>query len=313
MKKTEEGTVSLQLAEDVLVGLGKKQKTLPSKYFYDERGSQLFEEICMLEEYYPTRTELSIMENNIDEITAAIGKETLLIEFGSGSSYKTRVILEHASSLSGYVPVDISGEFLFTEAEKLRSEFPGLTITPVEADYTESFNIEMAEERKRVVYFPGSTVGNFTPENARKFLSRTADMLQAGDGLLIGVDAKKSPEILERAYDDIKGITAAFNKNLLFRLNRELDATFDPGQFRHKAVYNRQEGRVEMHLVSLCDQEMTIRDVKIPFKEGETIHTENSYKYHADEFAELLSGRYKLEKQWTDAREGFNIFCFSVK
>jgi len=313
MKKTEEGTVSLQLAEDVLVGLGKKQKTLPSKYFYDERGSQLFEEICMLEEYYPTRTELSIMENNIDEITAAIGKETLLIEFGSGSSYKTRVILEHASSLSGYVPVDISGEFLFTEAEKLRSEFPGLTITPVEADYTESFNIEMAEERKRVVYFPGSTVGNFTPENARKFLSRTADMLQAGDGLLIGVDAKKSPEILERAYDDIKGITAAFNKNLLFRLNRELDATFDPGQFRHKAVYNRQEGRVEMHLVSLCDQEMTIRDVKIPFKEGETIHTENSYKYHADEFAELLSGRYKLEKQWTDAREWFNIFCFSVK
>lgn len=313
MKKTEEGTVSVQLAEDVLEGLGKKQKTLPSKYFYDERGSQLFEEICMLEEYYPTRTELSILENNIDEITAAIGKETLLIEFGSGSSYKTRVILEHASSLSGYVPVDISGEFLFTEAEKLRSEFPGLTITPVEADYTEPFNIKMAEERKRVVYFPGSTVGNFTPENARNFLSRTADMLQAGDGLLIGVDAKKSPEILERAYDDIKGITAAFNKNLLFRLNRELDATFDAGQFRHKAVYNRKEGRVEMHLVSLCDQEVTIRDVEIPFKEGETIHTENSYKYHADEFAELLSGRYKLEKQWTDAREWFNIFCFSVK
>lgn len=313
MEKIDEGAVPVQLEADVLEGLQKKQKTLPSKYFYDERGSQLFEEICTLEEYYPTRTELSIMESHISEIIEAIGRETLLIEFGSGSSYKTRVILKNASALSGYMPVDISGNFLFTEAEKLRSEFPGLRIIPIEADYTQPFDLETSDESKRVVYFPGSTVGNFTPENARKFLSRTADMLQTGDGLLVGVDAKKSPHILERAYDDVKGITAAFNKNLLHRLNRELDATFIPSQFRHKATYNRQEGRVEMHLVSLCEQEVTVGGRDISFFEEEYIHTENSYKYSTKDFTELLSGHYRLENKWTDSREWFNIFYFSVK
>lgn len=313
MEKTNKETISSQLETDVLEGLQKKQKTLPSKYFYDERGSQLFEEICTLEEYYPTRTEISTLENYIDEITETLGKDALLIEFGSGSSYKTRVILEHATRLSGYVPVDISGEILLAETEKLRSEFPGLNITPVEADYTHSFDLEMPDDRKKVIYFPGSTVGNFTPENARKFLSGTADMLQKGDGLLIGVDAKKSPEILERAYDDAKGITAAFNKNLLYRLNNELDTEINPEQFRHKAVYNRQEGRVEMHLVSLCDQEIAICNRIISFEEGESIHTENSYKYLADEFASLLSDRYQMEKKWTDSREWFNILYFSVK
>jgi len=313
MKKTDEGTVSAQLEADVLEGLQKKQKTLPSKYFYDERGSQLFEEICLLEEYYPTRTELSILENHIQEIVETVGEETLLIEFGSGSSYKTRVILEHANKLAGYVPVDISGDFLFAEAEKLRSEFPGLHIRPVEADYTQTFSIENASEQKRVVYFPGSTVGNFTPVNAREFLSKTAKMLQKGDGLLIGVDSKKSPEILERAYDDAKGITAAFNKNLLHRLNHELDAAFDTDQFRHKATYNQQEGRVEMHLVSLSDQSVWIGDSLVSFREGETIHTENSYKYDADEFSSLLADHYTLVNRWTDSRAWFNIFYFSVK
>ena len=313
MEKTNLGTVSSQLKEDVIEGLQKRQKTLPSKYFYDERGSQLFEEICKLEEYYPTRIELSILENHINEITSAIGKDTLLIEYGSGSSYKTRVILKNVNALSGYVPVDISGELLLAEADKLRSEFPGLKVTPVEADYTRPFNIDIVEGRKRVVYFPGSTIGNFSPINARKFLKRTADMLQVGDGLLIGVDAKKAPEILERAYDDSMGITAAFNKNLLYRLNSELDATFDPGQFRHRAVYNGQEGRVEMHLDSLCDQEVTIGLNGISFRKGESIHTENSYKYDADEFTGLLSDYFKLEYQWTDSREWFYIFYFSVK
>jgi len=313
MKKTDEGTIPAQLASDVMKGLQKKQKSIPSKYFYDERGSQLFEEICRLEEYYPTRTELSILENHIQEIAKSIGEETLLIEFGSGSSYKTRVILKHANELTGYLPVDISGDFLFTEAEKLRSEFPGLQIHPHEADYTKSFDIKNYGEQKRVVYFPGSTVGNFTPENARKFLGKTATMLQKGDGLLIGVDAKKSSEILERAYDDAKGVTAAFNKNLLRRLNHELDSTFDVEQFRHKAVYNREEGRVEMHLVSLSDQKVEVGEREILFKEGESVHTENSYKYGAEEFADLLSDHYTLENRWTDSRNWFNIFYFSVR
>lgn len=313
MNKTDEATVSAELEADVLKGLQKKQKTLPSKYFYDERGSQLFEEICRLEEYYPTRTELSILETHIQGIIESIGEEALLIEFGSGSSFKTRVILEHLNELTGYVPVDISGDFLFDEAEKLRSEFTGLDIYPVEADYTKTFNIENYGEQKRVVYFPGSTVGNFTPENARKFLGKTTRMLQKGDGLLIGVDAKKSPEILERAYDDAKGITAAFNKNLLRRLNSELGSSFDIEQFRHKAVYNVREGRVEMHLVSLINQKVQVGETEIAFKEGESIHTENSYKYDADEFSALLNAHYTLENQWTDSRRWFNIFYFSVR
>ena len=313
MKKTDDGIAAARLEADVLNGLQKKQKTLPSKYFYDERGSQLFEEICRLEEYYPTRTELSILENHIQDITESVGEETLLIEFGSGSSYKTRVILEHANELAGYVPVDISGDFLFAEAEKLRSEFPGLHIHPHEADYTQTVNIENHGEQKRVIYFPGSTVGNFTPVNAREFLGKTAQMLQRGDGLLIGVDAKKSSEILERAYDDTKGITAAFNKNLLLRLNHELDSTFDIELFRHKAVYNKEEGRVEMHLVSLSDQKVRVGESEISFKEGESIHTENSYKYDAAEFVALLADYYSLENRWTDSREWFNIFYFSVR
>lgn len=313
MNKTDEATVSAELEADVLKGLQKKQKTLPSKYFYDERGSQLFEEICRLEEYYPTRTELSILETHIQGIIESIGEEALLIEFGSGSSFKTRVILEHLNELTGYVPVDISGDFLFDEAEKLRSEFTGLDIYPVEADYTKTFNIENYGEQKRVVYFPGSTVGNFTPENARKFLGKTTRMLQKGDGLLIGVDAKKSPKILERAYDDAKGITAAFNKNLLRRLNSELGSSFDIEQFRHKAVYNVREGRVEMHLVSLINQKVQVGETEIAFKEGESIHTENSYKYDADEFSALLNAHYTLENQWTDSRRWFNIFYFSVR
>jgi dimethylhistidine N-methyltransferase len=312
MNKKDEGVEFLQLKEDVLEGLQKKPKSLPSKYFYDEKGSQLFEEICRLEEYYPTRTEISIMEAHIKEIISAIGDEALLIEFGSGSSYKTRMILGHANELTAYVPVDISGDFLLAEAEKLRTEFPGLKIDPVQADYTKAVEIKSYGEQKRVVYFPGSTVGNFTPENARIFLGETAGMLQKGGCLLIGVDSKKSPEVLERAYDDAKGVTAAFNKNLLHRLNRELDATFRTEQFRHEAIYNRQEGRIEMHLVSLKDQTVWVGESEIRFRNGEPIHTENSYKYSAEEFIDLLEDDYRLEKLWTDPNHWFYLFCFSV-
>jgi dimethylhistidine N-methyltransferase len=313
MGKLEETTVPAQLKADVLKGLQKEHKTLPSKYFYDERGSRLFEEICSLEEYYPTRTELSIMENHIREIIDAIGNHTLLIEFGSGSSYKTRLILENADSLAGYVPVDISGDFLRAESNKLRSEFPEIQIEPVIADYTQPFTFADMGEWKRVIYFPGSTIGNFTPQHARDFLTDKAAMLQTGDGLLIGVDSKKSNKILQRAYDDEKGITAAFNKNLLHRINRELDADFNVEQFRHKAFYNEPEGRVEMHLVSLNEQVVKLGDTEIPFEVGESIHTENSYKYSADEFISLIKDRYSIEKCWTDSQNWFYLFYFSVK
>ena len=298
-----------QMFEEVVEGLGRPQKMIPSKFFYDERGSELFEEITRLEEYYPTRTEKRILQEHIGEIAAAVGKQSVLVELGSGNSTKTRLLLDHMSDISAYVPVDISEEYLLKTVQSLKNEYPRLTIKPVCADYTKPFQIPPVAKpfEYYVIFYPGSTIGNFRPGKAQQFLDTISKLLVPGGGLLVGVDLKKEKQILESAYNDSKGVTAEFNKNMLVRINRELNADFDINAFRHLAFYNEKEGRIEMHLVSDTEQEVHLNGEVIHFDKGETIHTENSYKYSPEEFEELVSEWFKVEQVWTDEDELFSM------
>ncbi|MFK7847327.1 MAG: L-histidine N(alpha)-methyltransferase [Rhodothermales bacterium] len=301
---------------DVLSGLSASQKRLPSKYFYDEIGSQLFDEICELDEYYPTRTEMGIMEDNIQEIVRFIGPNALLIEYGSGSSLKTRTLLENLKDLAGYVPIDISKEHLLSSAAQLTLDFSHIEVLPVHADYSAEISLPKptAAVSKKVVYFPGSTIGNFTPEESVAFLERVKMISEEGGGLLIGVDLKKTEHVLEAAYNDAKGVTAAFNLNLLSRINKELNADFDLDAFEHKAIFNTLEGRIEMHLISRAAQIVTIASNKIHFEAGETIHTENSYKYTLAEFAAIgKKAGLKVQRVWTDSRCLFSVQYLTVE
>lgn len=311
MNQTSVKEKETDLYHDVIKGLTKEQKYLSSKYFYDEKGSDLFEQICELDEYYPTDSEVSIMRFDIDEITNYLGEQIQLIELGSGSSMKTRQLLDHCRNLNMYVPVDISDVFLNETANRLRADYPDLNIHPVAADYTSPFDIpESNTAKKRVVYFPGSTIGNFTRRRASAFLETVAEILSPGDGLLIGVDLKKEISVLEAAYNDSKGITAEFNKNILTRINRELGADFDLEQFQHRAFYNASEGRIEMHLESLSNQAVQVNGTRVLFDEGETIHTENSHKYTVEEFEEIAGDQYERLKTWTDERGYFSVHYF---
>ena len=300
-------------AGEILKGLQQPQKTLPSKYFYDERGSQLFEQICELPEYYPTRTEISILTSNMDEISRALGGRIDLVEFGSGSSLKTRMLLDHLQNIHAYFPVDISEDFLLKTAEQIRSEYRNLRVVPVPADYTEPFSIpDKLNGERSIIFFPGSTIGNFRPDRASRFLSQHRHLMMPGGGMLIGVDRKKPKEILERAYNDEQGVTAEFNLNILNHLNNELDVNFDTKLFSHKAFYNEEEGRIEMHLLCLADHEVELSGVTIPFIKGETIHTENSYKYSPEEVEELFGESYRLESMWSDPDNYFSVYYFRV-
>jgi dimethylhistidine N-methyltransferase len=297
--------------EDVAAGLGARQKSLPCKYFYDERGSQLFDAICELGEYYQTRTEGAILADNIAEIGERLGADCRLVEYGSGSSTKTRLLLDRLERPAGYVPIDISRELLRQSAEELAAAYPGLPVLPVCGDYTGPLVIPSPARqpvRRRVAYYPGSTIGNFVPDDARRFLARIAEVCGPGGGLLIGVDLKKDPLMLHRAYNDALGITAAFNLNILTRLNRELDANFVVDRFRHYAFYNPVFARVEMHLVSLADQTVRVAGAQIRFERGESIWTEASYKYSPHEFAELAAAAgWRVEQVWTDDRGLFSV------
>jgi len=309
-------TLSQQsMLDEVLEGLTQPQKQLPAKFFYDEHGSELFEQITYLEAYYPTRTERAILSNNIDDIAQKIGAQAMLVELGSGSSSKTRLLLEKLDSLAVYVPVDISEEYLLKIVSNLRVEYPKISIIPVFADYTTAFEIPNLGDsyRQQVVFFPGSTIGNFRPDVARSFLQTLADITDEDSDMLIGVDLKKDPQVLEKAYNDEQGITAKFNKNMLVRINRELDANFDVDRFMHHAFYNEEQSRIEMHLVSQLDQIVTIAGQDIQFIEGESIHTENSYKYSLDEFKELVSEWYEVEQVWTDEQQYFSIQFLTKK
>ncbi len=297
---------------DVLTGLGAEPKSVPCKYFYDETGSALFDRITETEEYYPTRTELAIMRAHIGAMAAEIGPGAALVEYGSGSSLKTRVLLDHLDALAAYVPIDISREHLLATAETLRAAYPGLPILPVAADYTAAFDLpDLPSHRRRVVYFPGSTIGNFDREQAAAFLRRAARLAGPGGGLLIGVDLKKDPKTLEAAYDDIGGVTSEFNLNLLDRINRELGGTFDRDAFAHRAVWNEEASRIETYLVSLREQTAEVDGVAFHFGEDEAVHTENSHKYTVEGFARFAAQNGFAPRQaWTDAEQLFSVQYF---
>lgn len=296
--------------DDVLYGMSQPEKKLFPKYFYDERGSQLFEEICRLEEYYLTRTELSIMDEKIEEIVQCLGEHCLLIEYGSGSSIKTRLLLDRLKSPVGYVPIDISKEHLEQTAKKLRDHYLDLEVLPVCADFTSFFEIPKPDQpaSQRVVYFPGSTIGNFDSVSAKGLLRQMAKLCAPRGGGLIGVDLKKEKSILEEAYNDKKGITQKFNLNLLVRINRELGADFKIDQFQHHAFFNEKESRIEMHLVSLDQQEVHIGEMTIGFNKNESIQTEYSYKYSLEDFNHLAAdASFKVKKVWTDKENLFSV------
>ena len=304
------------MLEEVQEGLSRAQKRLPSKYFYDAYGSQLFDQICELPEYYPTRTELAIMRQHVWEMALLIGERALLVELGSGSSLKTVSLLERLRDPLAYVPVDISREHLAAAAQRLSERFPALNVLPVCADFTRPFALPDAGEPadKAVLYFPGSTIGNFDPETAQQLMQQMAGTVGRGGGLLIGVDVKKPVARLEAAYNDARGVTAAFNLNLLTHLNAALGADFDLQGFEHHAFYNEERGRMEMHLRSLRAQRVGLGGQEYAFAEGETIHTENSYKYAPEEFETLASDAgFALERIWMDPDRLFSVQYYSVR
>jgi L-histidine N-alpha-methyltransferase len=300
---------------DILSGLREKQKRISPKYFYDDKGSRLFESICSQPEYYPTRTELGIMEANIGEISALIGPRASVIEFGSGSSVKTRMLLEQLTEPAAYVPVDISKEPLAQAASDIAAEFENLEVLPVCADFTQPFDLPSPRVTpdRNLVFFPGSTIGNFSRQEAVELLRVMRMEAKDGGGLLIGVDLEKSKEILEPAYNDSAGVTAAFNLNLLERLNREYDANFDLDSFKHKAIYDEEESRIEMRLVSLDKQAVIVAGERFLLNEGEFILTEHSHKYSVDRFASMSrTAGFSLNSVWTDPQDLFSVYYLDV-
>jgi dimethylhistidine N-methyltransferase len=299
-----------EFLSDVLCGLAMEPKELPCKYFYDQRGSRLFDSICELDEYYPTRTEVGIMRTAITEMASLLGSRCCLIEYGSGSSVKTRLLLDALDRPAAYVPIDISRDHLHETAERLAISYPDVQILPVCADYTDHFNLPSQADRvgRKTVYFPGSTIGNFHPWEAIGFLARIASHVPLGSGLLIGVDLKKDPAILNAAYNDRDGVTAEFNLNLLVRMNRELDADFDFAQWRHHAAYNHSAGCIEMFLISCRRQSVRIGGRVVEFEAGERIRTECSYKYSLGEFANVAAqAGFRVDHVWTDPRAYFSV------
>lgn len=299
-----------QFLADVVSGLSQKQKTLPCKYFYDQRGSKLFDQICELEEYYLTRTEQAIMDRYAAEMAEQLGSGVKLLELGSGSSTKTEVLLEHLIDPAAYVPIDISKEHLLATAKTLRTKFPLIEILPVVADFTKPLPIPNSKitASHNAVYFPGSTIGNFTPELAQKLLKNIASNLGPDGGLLIGFDLQKPAEIIEAAYNDAAGVTAEFNLNLLRRMNRELDTNFDLDQFEHQAVYDSRLGRIEMHLVSMIDQTVTVGDQTFDFEADESILTEYSHKYTFDGFEKIANTvGFAGHRRWSDDKNRFGV------
>lgn len=314
---------SNSFAEDVRDGLSASQKTLPPKYFYDDLGSQLFEAICRLPEYYLTRAESEILSNYADEIVGAVKGPVRLIELGSGSADKTRYLIEallRRQSELHYLPIDISDVSLDRSSAILLHHYSRLRITAYAADYFTALRalaaggITERQGKRTIALFLGSNIGNFNADEARAFLREVRSMLHPDDGLLVGADLKKSTDVLVPAYDDSLGVTSAFNRNLLARINRELDADFDIEKFEHRAIYNERAGRIESHLVSREPQTIHIRaiDLEVAFDEGESIHTENSYKFDPEQLAELArQSGFRLEKTWLDSfkRFSFNLFA----
>ena len=295
---------------EIVEGLSAEQKQISPKYFYDERGSQLFDQITQLPEYYLTNTELRIMRDNIEDMVMMVGKQASLIEFGSGSSLKTRVLLEHLSELAAYVPVDISEEHLHVSADEIRGEFPHVDVLPVVADFTKQFDLPTPTVMpvRNVVYFPGSTIGNFEHDAAMALLRVMHHEAGKNGALLIGVDLQKDPQLIEDAYNDSAGITAEFNLNMLKHLNRNYEANFDIEEFEHSANYDKDKGRVVIELISQTNQAFEIGDTTFNIADGEAILTEYSHKYTLEGFAAMANDAgFTVEKVWTDADQLFSV------
>ncbi len=296
-------------AADVVGGLQATPKRVPAKYFYDDTGSLLFERITDLPEYYPTRCEMGILNKHAADICALVPDGAALVEFGAGASKKARILLKAAPRLAAYVPVDICGEMIEREAVDLRPDFPGLKVLPVTADFTQAFDLpQEVRGIPHVGFFPGSTIGNFEPHEAAGFLRHAGKMLGPKARLIIGVDLIKPAEVLNAAYNDAEGVTAKFNLNLLTRINRELGGTFNLDGFEHHAFYNRERHRIEMHLASLKRQKAKVAGETIEFRAGETIHTENSYKYSIEKLGALARGAgWRPLESWADENNYFVI------
>src|SRR3984957_19551556 len=288
-------------ASDVIDDLSQHPKRLSPKYFYDAAGSELFEQITVLPEYYPTRTELTILRDRGREISAIVPKGAALVEFGAGATTKVRLLLNKCA-FGAYVPVDISGDFLKAQADALRRDFPDLDVYPVAADFTAPFALpDVVKAMPKVGFFPGSTLGNFEPHEACAFLRSARDILGQGAQMVIGVDLEKDERVLYDAYNDKAGVTARFNLNVLYRINRELGGNFDLSAFTHRAIYNRDRHRIEMYLISNKTQSVRMLGTSFSFRPGESIHTENSYKYSVERFAALARGSgWKVRESWTD-------------
>ena len=296
-------------AAAVHAGLGRRHKAIPAKFFYDERGSLLFERICELPEYYPTRTECALLERHAGEMAALVGPDAELLEFGAGATRKVRFLLDAMPDLRAYLPIDISAAHLQDAAARLDADYPALTVTPVAGDYTAGLRLPSPQNgaRRRAGFFPGSTIGNFTPAEALAFL-RNAAALLAGGGQLIGVDLVKDPAVLHAAYNDSAGVTAAFNRNLLQRLRTELDSDVDPQSFDHYAFFDPRRSRIEMHLVSRPAQEIRVGEAVYRFAAGESIHTENSCKYTLDGFRRLARrAGFRPRAAWCDPQQLFSL------
>jgi dimethylhistidine N-methyltransferase len=309
-----EAAASDSFSDHVIAGLSDDPKWLSAKYFYDSAGSELFEQITELPEYYPTRTELTILERNAGAMSAFIPLSAALVEFGTGSTKKARIVIDAAPQLAAYVPVDISGEFLAQEAAAMRRDVPWIAVLPVAADFTRDFDLPaQIRARPRVGFFPGSTIGNFEPQDAAEFLRQAGRILGAGSTMIVGVDLIKDEAVLNAAYDDAAGVTARFNLNVLARMNRELGGDFDLTSFRHRAFYSVAHHRIEMHLESVKAQAVTVAGRSFKFRKGETIHTENSYKYTVESFRALAeSAGWRPLSVWTDAKDYFSIHALKI-
>jgi len=306
--------MSSAIREEALAGLTAEKKTLPPKLFYDQRGAELFEEICELPEYYLTRSELEILRCRSGEIANLAGPECAVIEYGSGAGIKARLLLDALENPVAYVPVDISQSQLMHVAEDISAEYPALSVIPVCADYTQRFDLPKLphEERKRLAFFPGSTIGNFHPREAVEFLKHIRNLVGNDGAMVLGVDRAKDKTLLDAAYNDAAGLTAEFNLNMLKRLNRDIRAEFDLESFEHVAFYNAEEGRVEMHLRSRRPQTICVGGEPIHFEEGETIWTESSYKYSRAALDRLIDeSGFRLGKLWTDSSERFWVAYLS--
>lgn len=303
-----------EICADVVHGLSGSQKTLPPKLFYDDAGARLFERICTLDDYYLTRSELSILRDRAGEIAEFIGPNVALIEYGSGAATKVRLLLDALREPVAYVPIDISHEQLARVAGDIAADYPGLTVRPVYGDYTRVLTIpDLNPRARRVAFFPGSTIGNFHPAEAAAFLTRIRRTVSWDGALVLGVDRRKDPAILNAAYDDARGVTAMFNRNILRRINRELGADFDLASFRHVAFFNDDASRIEMHLESTTDQTVHVAGRTFEFEAGETIWTESSYKYDEEQLAAIAGAAgFRVERLWTDAKGLFWVAAMTA-